>query len=138
MNVLIDANILLDVLLDRAPWANDSSAIWQACDDGRITGYIPASTLTDIFYIARRIIDTATARVAVGLCLATFAICPVDRPTLERAASLLGNDFEDNVVIACAIIAKLEVIVTRNSGDFAASPVPVLTPAALLTQIFAS
>jgi hypothetical protein len=49
MNVLIDTNILLDVLLKRSPWSTESSAIWQACDNGRIVGDLPASTLTDIF-----------------------------------------------------------------------------------------
>jgi predicted nucleic acid-binding protein len=135
MRVLLDTNILLDVLLDRAPFVGDSSAVWDACDTGRIVGYIPASTLTDIHYIARRAADLATARIAVGLCLAAFEICPVERATLERAAALPGNDFEDNVQIACALIAGLDAVVTRNTSDFAAAPILVLTPAALVAQL---
>jgi predicted nucleic acid-binding protein len=135
VRVLLDTNILLDVLLNRAPWVAASSAIWAACDQGRLDGFVPASVLTDIFYIARRATDIATARVAVGLCLATFAICPVDRQTLEHATTLPGSDFEDNVQLACAAIANLDAIVTRNPRDFAASPVPILTPAALLGQL---
>jgi hypothetical protein len=46
MRVLLDTHILLDVLLDRAPFVTDSSAIWAACDAGQIVGAIPASTLT--------------------------------------------------------------------------------------------
>ena len=135
MRVLLDTNILLDVLLDRAPWVTESSAIWGACDDGQLTGSIPASTLTDIFYIARRAVDVPTARIAVGLCLSAFEINSVDRRTLEQATLLPGNDFEDNVQIACALIAELDAIVTRNPGDFAAASIPVLTPAELLAQL---
>ena len=62
MRVLLDTNILLDVLLDRAPFVTDSSAIWAACDGGRLVGVLPASTLTDIFYIARRVTDRASCR----------------------------------------------------------------------------
>jgi predicted nucleic acid-binding protein len=94
MRILLDTNIILDVLLNREPWVTVSSEIWTACDQGQLTGYIPASVLTDIFYIARRATDIATACVAVGLCLAAFAICPVDWQTLERAITLPGNDFE--------------------------------------------
>jgi predicted nucleic acid-binding protein len=133
--VLLDTNILLDVLLNRAPWVADSSAIWAACDEGRLDGFVPASALTDIFYIARRTTDIAIARVAVGLCLAAFAICPVDRQTLEYATTLPGSDFEDNVQLACAAIANLDAIVTRNPRDFTASPVPILMPAVILAQI---
>jgi predicted nucleic acid-binding protein len=135
MRVLLDTNILLDVLLDRAPFVIDSSAIWAACDGGRLVGVIPASTLTDIFYIARRATDRATARLAVGLCLAAFDICPVDRMTIEQATALPGDDFEDNVQLACAIIAGLDAVVTRNDRDFNASPIPILTPAALLATL---
>jgi predicted nucleic acid-binding protein len=135
MRVLLDTNIVLDVLLDRAPFVHDSSALWAACDDGRLVGVLPASTLTDIFYIARRTTDLARARIAVGLCLAVFEIAPVDRQTLEEATTLLGNDFEDNLQIACATRTGVDAIVTRNRDDFVHTPIPVLTPAELLTHL---
>jgi len=134
MRVLIDTNIVLDVLLDRAPWADAASQIWDACDSGRLAGYLPASALTDIFYIARRATNISTAQVAVGLCLATFALCPVDRPTPEQATTLQGGDFEDNVQIACAVLGNCDAIVTRNPRDFAASPLPVRSPDELLMR----
>jgi len=135
MKVLLDTNILLDVLLDRDPFVVDSSAIWAACDAGNIDGFISASTLTDLFYIARRAADVPIARIAIGLCLATFEIAPVDRPTLEHAAALPGDDFEDNVQIASATIAGLDAIVTRNGADFAGAALPVLTPSELIARL---
>jgi hypothetical protein len=67
--------------------------------------------------------------------LSAFEISTVDRQTLEQATALPGNDFEDNVQIACALIDGLDAIVTRNPGDFAAATIPVLTAAELLLQI---
>ncbi len=135
MRVLIDTNIVLDVLLDRHPWVVDSSQVWAACESGRITGYIPGSAMTDIFYVARRMTDIATAQIAVGLCLATFKIAPVNRPVLERAVALSGSDFEDNVQLACALEERLDALVTRNPADFAGAPLSILTPAELLAQL---
>lgn len=135
MKVLLDTNILLDVLLARAPFVTDASAIWAACDAGDLTGCISASTLTDIFYIARRATDIPTARIAIGLCLATFDIVPIDRQTLEQAAALSGDDFEDNVQIACATIAGLDAIVTRNTAHFAGAALPILPPAELVARL---
>jgi predicted nucleic acid-binding protein len=135
MNVLLDTNTVLDVLLERSPWHHDADQIWQAGDAGQITGYLTATSFTNIYYIARRVVHIARAQAAIGLCLATFAVAPVDRETLLRAAELPGNDFEDNVQIACAVIAGLDAIVTRDPKGFAGSPVLVLTPAELLARL---
>jgi hypothetical protein len=71
----------------------------------------------------------------VRRCLQTFEIIPVGRPELERADSLPGSDFEDNLQMACAALAKLDAIVTRDPSGFAGSPIPVLSPAELLAQV---
>lgn len=135
MNVLIDTNIVLDVLLEREPRLVEAQAVWQACDDERITGYLLASTFTDIYYIARRTVGRDKAREAVEVCLAAFAICGIDRAVLEHALLLTGTDFEDNVQIAAALQSELDAIVTRNPHDFAHAPLPVLTPITLLAQL---
>lgn len=135
MRVLIDTNVVLDVLLNRTPWVTEAKAVWLAHDNGRITGHITATTMTDIFYIARRLTNQATAYTAVRTCLNTFKICEVNRTTLEQAETLSGRDFEDNVQIACANIAALDAIITRNTADFRGATIRILTPAQLLALI---
>jgi predicted nucleic acid-binding protein len=135
VKVLLDTNIVLDVMLAREPFLLDSKAVWQACDDGRINGYILASALTDIFYIARKVAGRDSARQAVEVCLAAFAVCPVNQTVLEQALQLPGSDFEDNVQIAAAVQSAMDAIVTRNPDDFAHAPLVVISPAALVTQM---
>lgn len=135
MRVLLDTNVVLDVLLNREPWVKDSAAAWRASDAGRIVGHITATTLTDIFYVSRRLADVYLARKAVRTCLDAFEICSVDRGALESAETMSGNDFEDNLQIACAIIANIDAIVTRNKVDFEAGPIPVLSPPELMAQL---
>jgi hypothetical protein len=135
MNVLIDVNVALDVILERQPWLGDSKGVWDACYQMRLTGHLVATGLTNLFYISRRIIGTEKARAGVHICLATFEIIPVGRQELEQADAMAGSDLEDNVCLACALNARLDAIVTRNPKDFAASPVPVLTPAELLVLL---
>lgn len=135
MNVLLDTNIVLDVLLNRHPWVTEASAIWAACDQGRLNGYVSASTITDIFYIARRASGLPTAHTAVRICLETFDVCAVSRQTLEQALALAGHDFEDNVQIACALLDGLDALVSRDKAGFAEASLPVLMPADLLSQL---
>ncbi len=135
MRVLFDTNIVLDVLLKREPFVADAQALWEANDDGRITGYISASSLTDIFYVARRITDLDTARAALQVCLDAFEICAVDRQTLEYAQSLAGADFEDNLQIACAYLSSLDAIVTRDKEFAEAVVVRISTPEEILSNL---
>ena len=135
MNVLIDSNVILDAILKRSPWFIEAAEIWAACEQGDIIGLIPASVMTDIFYLTRRGTDINSAFVAVDRCLQVLTIMPIDRAVLEDARKRPGNDFEDNVQIACAVLNGLDAIVTRDPSGFAHSPVPVLTPQELLTRL---
>jgi predicted nucleic acid-binding protein len=128
MRVLLDTYVVLDVLLSREPWLDDARALWLAADNGELSAYLSATSLTDIYYVARRLADVPRAQQAVKLCLDAFEVLPVDRAALERAQQLTGPDFEDNVQIGCAEAAGLDAIVTRDTGGFADSTVAVLSP----------
>ena len=125
---LIDTNVALDWLLDRKPWSDAAQPLWDARDAGHIIAYLPASVLTDIFYIVRRQADIPTAFTAVDQVFAAFGLYPVDASLLQQARALPGSDFEDNVQIACATNAQLDLIITRNPADFRHSPVLVIEP----------
>jgi predicted nucleic acid-binding protein len=133
--VLFDTNVVLDVLLKRAPWEAEAAACWQAIDDGKILGCITASTLTDIFYLARKHSGQVGAFNAMRVCLDAFAICQVDRRALEEALGMPGSDFEDNLQIACASLANLDFILTRDPGGFKNAMIQILAPAELLAQL---
>ncbi len=135
MQILMDTSVVLDVLLRRTPWQAEAALVWQAIDEGRVMGWLSASTLTDIFYIVRRASNLQAAQDCVRLCLKTFAIGTVNRATLEAAVDLPGTDFEDNLQIACATLAGLDAIVTRDQQGFRDSIIPTITPAELLATL---
>ena len=117
MNVLIDTNIILDFLLQREPFFLDADQLFQKIDAGDVVGYVTATTLTDIFYIARRQTGSINlAKQAITDILIALVVCPVDQIVLETALTMSVNDFEDAVQIACALTQNLEAIVTHDSG----------------------
>jgi len=134
VRVLLDTNVVLDWLLNRAPWADEALPLWQARDAGQLIAYLPASALTDIFYIARRQVGAMAALAGVDRCLA-LEIVPVEKATVLRARTLPGSDFEDNAGMACAEAARLDFIITRDPHDFQQSPVTAITPDDLLTYL---
>ncbi|MGE0494294.1 MAG: PIN domain-containing protein [Vulcanimicrobiota bacterium] len=135
LRVLFDTNVVLDVLLARSPWLEDAAALWRAIDESRLVACLPASTLTDIYYVARKLTDRERARKAVVVCLETFEIAPVDRLVLAAAQALEGADYEDDVQIACGQAVRVEAIVTRDLSGFVGSPLPVYTPSQLRAML---
>lgn len=134
LRVLLDTNVVLDWLLDRASWADEALPLWQARDTGRLIAYISASVLTDIFYIARRQVGTVAALTGVDRSLA-LEVVPVDKAVLLRARTLPGSDFEDNVDMAYAEAERLDFIITRNTEDFQHSSVTAIEPLNLLKHL---
>lgn len=135
MRVLVDTNIILDLLLEREPFLHDAEVLFQEIASGKIAGYATATTLTDIFYIARRHTQSIDlARQAVAITLATLEICPVDRSVLELALRSAALDFEDAVQIACALVQGLDAIVTRDA-DLSTDSIQVMSVSQVLQQL---
>ena len=136
MRVLIDTNIVLDYLLEREQFLKDAEALFNAIDSGQVIGYVTATTLTDIFYIARRQTRSVElARQAVSTTLAVMVIASVNRAILEAAFASELADFEDAVQIHCAVSQGLDAIVTRDTQDFSGSVIPVLSVPQLLKRL---
>jgi predicted nucleic acid-binding protein len=88
-----------------------------------------------VYYVGRRTVGSAQARIDIRNYLQAFDILPLDEQTLRDADALAGGDFEDNIQIAAAVAAAVDAIVTRNVGDFTHSPVPAWTPMELLQRL---
>lgn len=135
MRVLIDTNIILDFLLEREPFLKDTESLFQAISSGQIVGYVTATTLTDIFYIARRHTqDFTRARETVEIVLAIMEVCPVNRAVLETALTFGMPDFEDAVQVASGVTQRLDAIVTRDRG-FVSTSIPVLSVAQFFQKL---
>lgn len=135
MRVLIDTDVVLDLMLKRAAFYADAFALWQAGDQGRYERYIAAMTPINAYYIARKLLGAPDARQAIGDLLAATDICAIDDHVLRTAYGSATSDFEDAVQIAAALHTGMDVIVTRNTGDYADAPIPVLTPAQCLARL---
>ena len=126
---MLDVNLVLDVLLDRAPHAGAASDIWSASETGRVQGFLSAHAVTTVHYLNTRAVGSKVARQTTDALLSVFEVAPVDEAVMRSALALDFADFEDAVTAAAAQRARCAAIVTRNPRDFRKSPVRVLTPA---------
>lgn len=128
MKVLVDTDVVLDVLLDRQPWAEGSKRLWAEVERGGAQGFLAAHTLTTVHYLVRQSKGTRVARDVAGLLLKVFRVAAVDEGVLKHAVQLEFTDFEDAVSSAAASGAGCDLIATRNTKDFKRSPVVAVDP----------
>jgi predicted nucleic acid-binding protein len=135
MKILIDSNVALDALLKREPFY-DSATNVISLSQGGIGLFISASTITDIYYIARK--SKSSKKIAITLIkdlLENVDVAAVTSNEIRQAVSLDWGDFEDAVQYAVGESIAVNYIVTRNKADFASTTLPVVSPEELLALL---
>lgn len=129
MRAMVDLNVILDIVQKRPAFFRESA---DACNALAARDcFISAHLVTTAFYLMR-LHGTEAQNATVDFILENFTVVPCDRKLLAAARTLGFTDYEDAVVAASAQRAKCAYIITRNTGDFANSPVPALTPGEFL------
>lgn len=135
MRLLFDMNVVLDVLLDRKPFADASSAAWEAVERGDAQGMLSAHAVTTLHYLNAKTVGVRKATETTEALLTVFEVAPIDEAVLLGAVALKWKDFEDAVTAAGARRAKCHAVVTRNPRDFKGAPIRVLTPSETVALI---
>lgn len=132
--LLIDINVVLDVVLDREI-DGSSAAVMNLIDEGKARGSLSAASYTTIYYLTNKYLDHRKAFNVIKDLLAVLQVSAVDEKTLTLALNEQGQDFEDNIQVVCARMAKSDFIITRNLSHFKYSSIKALSPAGYLKKI---
>lgn len=135
MVLLIDANIILDVLMNRQEFVKDSSMIWKLCETEKAKGYVSALTFANLVYIIRKQLNPEAIEDVYRKLSLIFTFTDLSVSDLTRAAELNWSDFKDAVQSVSAERIHADYIITRNVRDFSKSKVMALAPAELLARI---
>ncbi len=132
MRAFIDTNVVLDVLLGREEFLEDSQSIWSLCEAGRLHGHVSAISFNNAHYIINQSLGRAKADKAMRTILDTFETVSLDSMILNRAVDAGFKDFEDAIQYFSSLHAEADYFITRNVGDFPKEDIPIMTPAAFL------
>ena len=133
--ILVDLNVILDVLLDREPFAKEAEWLWALAETGSIKAYISGTSATNLYYILRKTLNAKKTKEILQAVLKIFKVAAVNQTVITNAAQLPYRDFEDAVQEASARYEKLDCIVTRNKKDFKHSFIPVYTASEFVVLI---
>ena len=134
MRVLLDTDVVLDLILDRQPFVQAATQLFELHEQGRLDIFVAAITLTNVFYVTRKNKGLDTARRAVDELLAKVGVCPLDQQILEQARKAAFKDYED-AVHTSATASGLEAIITRNLSDYKTATLAVFSPTDFLAKL---
>ena len=136
MKVLIDTNVILDALMKRTPWVRAAEAVLMAVAEEKVTGYITASTFTDLYYLLQKRLQNKELTRQTLLDLITVVdVLDVTGTDCERAFDLPMTDYEDALLAYCAKRHRVDRIITRNVKHFAGSPIIAIEPGDFLETL---
>lgn len=129
MVILVDTNIILDIFMNREPYADEARFIMTKCADREIIGYLAAHSIPNLFYILRKTYSQKERRRLIKNLCDIFRISDLNA---EKIISAVENeefsDFEDCLQEECAVEAMADYIVTRNPDDYKMSRIKVIEP----------
>ncbi len=135
MRVVFDTDVTLDLLLDRKPFSESVALLFSMAERERIEGYLCATTIPTIHYLASKILGSGKARASIRKLISFMKVTSVDNKIIQLALDGKGRDFEDEVISQAASYIEAKAIITRNIKDFKGSVVPAYLPNEFLTAL---
>jgi predicted nucleic acid-binding protein len=128
-SIFIDTEVVLDFLLNREPFSKYASIILSLSEEKKIKVYISPLTISNCYYILRKIASHAKVIKNLQKLLLITYITSMSRQDVAFALNSNYKDLEDALQYYSAIShAKIDVILTRNSKDYKNGELPVMTP----------
>ena len=134
MKVFLDANVILDYLTDRQPFADDAESVIEFCASEGNVGKITTLTACNAVYILTKVIGKRLAEEKIKELIDLVGLVGVAPESVSDNLAANHVDFEDSVQLSEAVKWSADVIVTRDKNGFRDSPIPVFTPADFIVK----
>jgi len=131
----LDTNIILDLILNREPFADAAEKLFDAAAQQQVKLLVSSLTFVTAHYILSKKIGKAAATESLTSLATQVVILPVDASAIEASLQHSSPDFEDAVQLIIAITAGAEAIITRDPKGFRNSFLPVFDALVALQQV---
>lgn len=111
--IFLDTNILLDVILKRHFYLQNSILVWSDCERKIIDGYVSAISLNNIHYILRKYVSSPRTLEYLKCILNIFKIVPFLSALQIKAYCILTRDIEHFNTQRIPIVAPANYIKWR-------------------------
>lgn len=117
--LFIDTDIILDIVLDRKTFFDDSSAVFQRFENGEALLFTSPSIIINAQYTGQRLIAKEKCRATIKYLLNYFIILEASISIIKKAYQSGFSDIEDAIQYYTATQdGKIDYFITRNIKDF--------------------
>ena len=134
--ILLDTDVLIDVALDRRPYANFASELLDRIEHGAESACIAWHSVSNLYYIVAPARGGVSTRDFIVELTRFVGVAITDTEALRYAAALPMADFEDAMQVAAARACGARHIVTRNVRDYERAPIRAVDPQEALSGLF--
>ena len=134
MTLLLDTDVLIDLALDRQPFAQSASKLLDILERNPGTGFVAWHTLSNFYYLVSSGKGDQLTRAFLRELVGFVAVAPTVTESLRQALSFRMRDLEDAMQVAAALACRADRIVTRNLKHYLRSPIPAKSPSSVLAE----
>lgn len=126
--VYLDTDVILDVLLNRTEFVENSDPVLSLVDRYPIELCVTGVSFANLEYIGRKVMGKQSIKTALLDLSKLVTTISIDDAVVRKALQSDMSDFEDTLQIFAAKAHKITVVVTRNTKDYRKSGLEVLRP----------
>ena len=134
--MLLDTDVLIDIALDRHPFAQPAAALVDRIEQSRRRAFIAWHSVSNLYYIVAPAHGGIRTRDFIIDLIRIVEVATTGTHAIRYAAELPMADFEDAMQVASARACGARHIVTRNLRDYKRSPISAISPQEALSQLF--
>lgn len=126
--VFLDANVLIDVVMNRAIFVENSSKVLQMGLDGDCELWVSDLTMVTVSFYAKKNRTLEQLYEVMKELRSIIQVASTGAAAIDWALQQGFHDFEDAVQYYAALHCGAEYIITRNERDYPYSEIPVVSP----------
>lgn len=126
--IFVDSDVLIDVAVNRMPFATDSIALLKLIEHGYLKAYTSSNCIANIHYILRKQYGDKATRQFIRDIIKNVNVIGIQYEDVVKALDSNFKDFEDSLQFHSALRNDCEAIITRNGRDYQHATVDVYSP----------
>ncbi len=127
-SVFIDADVLLDVFLDREPHHTVALRLLTDLKRSKTPCFTSAVVLANMNYILAKAKDKEYSLGKLRSLRRRLGIAPIDEAMVDAALAAPHRDFEDSLQLHCAEAHGIGTVITRNVKHYPKGRLHVTSP----------
>lgn len=137
--IFVDTDVIIDLFTDREPFTTSASTLFELSEQGRVSIYVSAVSINNIYYIVKRYLDNKKALRVVEDLMQITEVVGTTKAEIQQALLNDFKDFEDSIQYSTALtVESIGAIVTRNVKDYSKSKIAIFTAEDFVKSILKS